>query len=64
MALNNETIYAIAFVVLAGTIIYKVFFYTRKTTDYDDYKLMQAYVQAEQRGLIGRVSQRRKSGRT
>ncbi len=49
--LTNEAIYALLTVTFFVTAYVKLFTY-KKTTDYDDYKLVQSYFHAKRKGII------------
>lgn len=48
---NNESIYGIA-AIIAFCYIYRKCFMVNKTTDFDDYRIVQAYVQLRRKGHI------------
>jgi hypothetical protein len=50
--MNNEVIYSILFSIIMSYTMYKWQFYVKKTTDKDDFMLMEAFVTAKRKGLI------------
>lgn len=49
---TNEIIYSLIAIISFAYAAYKWAFAVKKTTDYDDYKLIRAYSVAKQKGLI------------
>lgn len=50
--MNNELLYFSMLCISVFYGAYKLFFYTKSTTDADDVRLLQAYVEAKKRRLI------------